>query len=451
MTTTKKAMEIATELSGLSKSEVVLMSKFTPKPFADEILKEHSFKYDNLKRFWIYDQQSGLWLEDAENFIKNLLRKNLFGETQLKQNYTNEVVKHIQDISWTREIPEDLDKNLIAFNNCLVNIDTKEIIPFSNKYFITSKVYIDLNENIKECPKIDKFFENLIGKENKSILYDLMAYCFYRQYPYQKMFIFHGAGENGKTSYLDLLTHVLGQQNISSETPQELTQPGGFSKGNLWKKFANVSSELPYTALADTNTIKGLCGGDIVKCNRKFKEPFQFKNFAKLVFAGNELPATNDKTYAFARRLYIIKFGTKIKNPIKNFVDTLLTKEELDGLGWKCFEYLIKQKERGWCFEIDVNVEEMLKLYEELSNPLSKFLKENVVEDSEGFIFKYEFRDVYKEWCKDKGFRIWSDTELSKILKHDYNEGKRVAWKEGEQKRYNAWLGISFKFQGDSP
>lgn len=441
--TTDEAAKIGAEIAGIPNDRIILMGRFTPKPFADKILEKYHFKFDNFKRFWIYNEQSGLWEEDADRFISQMLRNNLFGDEQQKNNYVNEVVGYIKDVSWTRQIPEDLNQNLIAFNNCVANISTGEVTPFSKDYFITSKVFIDLNEKVTTCPKIDAFFTELIG-DNKIILYDIIAYCFYRGYPYQKMFILHGGGENGKSTFLDLLTLVLGEQNIASETPQELASKD-FSKGSLWRKFANVSSELPYTSLADTNTIKGLCGGDLIKCNRKYKEAFQFKNFAKLIFSGNELPVVNDKTHAFARRLYILKFEKKIKNPIRDFLCTILSKEELTGLAWISFDRLIKMKQRGWQFEVEVDAEKMLELYEELSNPLSRFMKETVEEDTNGQIFKYDFRDTFEGWCKQKSFRRWSDMELAKIMKEKYDEGKRVTWINGEAKQYRAWLGIKWK------
>lgn len=423
----------------------VLLSKFSPKPFAEEIMKRFSFKYDNFKRFWIYDEQSGLWLEDADLFVDKYLRDNLLGDEQQKNNYVNEIISYIRSISWTREIPELLNKNLIAFNNCVVNLDTGDISPLSPNVFITSKVMINLDSKYKECPKIDAFFEKIVGSEKKNILYDLLGYCFLRSYPFQKIFILHGPGQNGKSTYLDLVTRVLGENNISSETPQELATKD-FSKGMLWKKFANISSELPYSALGDTNTIKGLCGGDLIKCNRKYKEPFQFKNFAKLIFAGNELPTVNDQTLAWARRLYIIKFDNIIDKPIKNFLDTILTHEELSGLAWKCFQRLMIQKNHNWEFEVSVEPEKMLELYNELSNPLSKFLKEETLEDSEGHIFKYEFRDMFEAWCKQKGYRIWSEVELGKRMKELHEEGKRSVYDLGNSsKRYMAWLGLKWK------
>jgi P4 family phage/plasmid primase-like protien len=441
--TTERAAEIGAEIAGIPNERIILMGKFTPKPFADKILSQYHFKFDRFKRFWMYDDGSGLWEEDGDMFIAKLLRNNLFGDEQQKNNYVSEVVGYIRDMSWTRQIPETLNQNLVAFNNCIADLATGEIKQFSPSFFINSKVMINLDEKIKECPKIDAFFTELLG-DKKSILYDMIAYCFYRGYPYQKMFILHGGGENGKTTYLDLVTYILGEQNIASETPQELATKD-FSKGLLWRKFANISSELPYTSLTNTNTIKGLCGGDLIKCNRKFKEPFQFKNSAKLIFAGNELPVVTDKTHAWARRLYIIQFEKKISKPIRDFLKGIISPEELSGLAWVCFNRLMEMKARGWQFEIDVDAEKMMELYEDLSNPLMKFIKENLEESPEGYVFKYEFKATFEGWCKSKGFRIWNETELGKFMKAIYPDGRKVVWVGDESRQYFAWLGIKWK------
>lgn len=425
-----------------------ILTKFSPKPFSDDLMKDYKFRYDNYHRFWVYDNSEGIWKEDAEDFIKNILRKNSFGDEQQKEHYTTEIVKYLQQWNWTREMPDDMDKNILAFKNCLANIETGELFPFSPDYFITTKLDVEINPEFTECPKLDKFFEELVGVENKSILYDIIAYCFTRHYFYQKMFILWGRGQNGKTTFLDLLIRILGKQNISSETPQDLAT-NEFSKGELFGKFANISSELPYSSIQDTNVIKALCGGDFLKCNRKYKQPFQFRNFAKLLFSGNELPAVADKTLAWARRLYIIKFDKVIKNPVKNYLDTICTQEELKGLAWKCFHRLRQMKEKGWEFEKEVNPTKMMTLYEDLSDPLKKFLREECIEDGDGFIFKFRLRDEFESWCKQNGFRVWSEKELSNALKQLYEEQKKSIWIEkgfeNIQKRWNAWIGIKFR------
>ena len=53
-------------------------------------------------------------------------------------------------------------------------------------------------------------------------------------------------------------------------------------------------------------------------CERKYKNSFGFKNFAKLIFSGNELPQVNDKSYAFYRRVYILQFNKQISVPDPN-------------------------------------------------------------------------------------------------------------------------------------
>ena len=42
-----------------------------------------------------------------------------------------------------------------------------------------------------------------------------------------------------------------------------------------------------------------------------------------------------------------------------------------------------------------------MKRYEEKSNPFQKFWDENIEEEGNSHIWKHEFRDRLKDWCKN--------------------------------------------------
>lgn len=432
------------------KNNVVIMSKFSPVPYAEKLMSEYEFLYDKHERFWIYDNDSGLWKEDADKFIKNRLRLYLLGDELQKANYCDEIVKYIQDLTWKDIDPTEDTKNLIAFNNCLFDLNTCEILNFDKKYFITNKIKIDLDENFKECPLIDKFFEELVGNENKITLYELIAYCLVRDYPYQKFWILHGIGKNGKSAYLNLIRKVIGDENISVETPQNLSSRP-FSIGYLWNKLANISSDIPYTQLENLNTLKELTGNDVVGCERKYKSAFGFRNFAKLIFSGNELPQVNDKSYAFYRRVYILQFNNQIQNPDPNIIDKITTPEQLQGLAWKIIQILKEMKNRNYIFTIDPNEDEMKQLYENLSNPLNRFINECCEQNRDYSVLKFEFADAFNKWASQKGLRIWNERDVNREMAHRYSETRKPTEsydKESQTmqiKHYRAWEGLDFK------
>ena len=55
--------------------------------------------------------------------------------------------------------------------------------------------------------------------------------------------------------------------------------------------------------------LKKISGGDILSVERKFKEPFQFRPYVKMVMASNSEPYTSDAGDWLIRRLQIIEFN----------------------------------------------------------------------------------------------------------------------------------------------
>lgn len=441
------------KMAGISGDRIILLSKFTPVPYAEKLMEKNTFLFDNFKRFWRYDLIDGIWKEDAEMFIRHELRLNLVGEEQQKKQYMDEVVSYIKDICWTENNVSQPPEEIIAFKNCLFDINTEEFLEFDKKYFITNKIPVILDSQFVDCDIIDSFFAECVGEKKKIILYELLAYCMLRQYPNQKFFILHGKGANGKSVYLNIIRKFLGINNVSNETPQSLVT-NRFSRGNLWNKLANIGSDIPYISLDNTNVIKELTGEDYLNCERKFREPFPFKNYAKLIWSANELPQVNDKTYAFYRRVYIINF---IKTVSEEEQDTqmlckLTNTYQLSGLAWKLIKILKEMKKKDYDFTWNPTIQEMENLYEDLSNPLSKFLREKTINNKDYQIDKWEFKDKFMQWLRANGFRIWGEREVNSAMSEKYNEGKRSlvvdVFEYGkikqETKWHRTWEGIGW-------
>jgi len=173
---------------------IILMTKFTPVPFAEKLMNKYIFVYDKHKRFFMYDDDSGLWVSNAEQFVRTLLRKHLMGDDQQKKNYVEEVVSYIKDIRHDDDFDMDNCPHLIAFKNKVYDLRDGFFYEFRPEFKLTNKLDIEIDNEIKECPQIDKFFEDSVGSEYKQILYDLLAYTLYKDYPYQKIFFIYGSG-----------------------------------------------------------------------------------------------------------------------------------------------------------------------------------------------------------------------------------------------------------------
>jgi putative DNA primase/helicase len=255
----------------------------------------------------------------------------------------------------------------------------------------------------------------------------------------------YGSGANGKGVYTKILERVLGIDNISSVSLTSL-QYNKFSVAELYHKLANICSELRNEEMKNTDLIKKLSGGDTIPAERKFGHPFQFTNFAKLIFVTNALPPVNDKTYAFYRRLFLLEFPYTFEGPDQD--RELLSKIaplEYEGLAVKSLVTILSLKKRGFAFTNQPDPNKAAVEYERLSNPLDTFLKEICEEDESGQITKTDFKEAYTEWAKENGHRVLTDQEIKRIMTNKGIMDRKVSFLGSERK--NAWIGIKWAEQ----
>ena len=141
-----------------------------------------------------------------------------------------------------------------------------------------------------------------------SCLLDFIAYCLWRDYKYANWLLLTGYGQNGKSVLLNMIEIFLGKSNTSAESLERLLNKQ-FARASLFQKMANIDADVSSDILiTNTGELKKLTGNDESPGEFKYKPPFKFRNFAKLIFSCNEIPEIKDMTDAFFRRLIIINF-----------------------------------------------------------------------------------------------------------------------------------------------
>lgn len=394
-------------------------SKFNPRPYSKQILSEYHLKYDKYKRFWIYNE-SGIWEYRAELILNSILRKKILGNDHYKRYCVEEIIADLRGLAYIKELPQEPEPHLIPFNNGIYDIKNNRLIEYSPNYFFINKLPVDFNKKHKKCRKIDRIFSELVAPDDVITLYEIIAYCFYRAYPYPKIFILYGNGGNGKTAYTKIFNRILGKENISLVNCNEL-QSNRFASSQLFGKLCNISGEMEYSMLKNTSTLKECCGEDLINCERKFKEPFPFTNCAKMIFLTNQVPLTADRSQAFYRRIFLLEFPNQFI--IGEKADPLIIKKipqkEIEGLVWKCIKILKKFTKKGFVFTRHENTEKIIKKYERLSNPLEAFLDEKVEKDYESHISINEFKEQFKEYLKVKKYNPWTPQKINKEMKEN--------------------------------
>lgn len=126
----------------------------------------------------------------------------------------------------------------------------------------------------------------------------------------QKVLVLNGPGSNGKSVFCDVITAVLGRENVSSYTMESLTKQDSRSCAQLENKLLNYSSE--NSIKMNVEAFKTLVCGEPIEVRRLYQESYTIEGYAKLMFNCNLLPRDVEQSEGFFRRFLIVPFNVKI-------------------------------------------------------------------------------------------------------------------------------------------
>ncbi len=406
--------------------------------FAKDFNKIQPIYYDPSKIWWFWDDKHFKWNMGDEIDIMNLVTKKtgLYNTTQsTTRNQTIESLKRIG----RENKPIKPKPTWIQFKDKIIDIIKGTEIKPNPTYFISNPIPFNLGKTTK-TPNMDRIFEEWVGKKYVPTLYEIIAFCCLADYPLNRIFFFLGSGMNGKSKFLELIKKFVGDYNTTS-TELETLLSSRFEHAKLHKKLVCFMGETNLCAMNKTSMLKKLSGGDYIGFEMKNKTPFDDKNYAKLLIATNNLPSTTDKTVGFFRRCIIIDFPMQF-NESKDILNDIpdIEYENLASKVIPIIKSLIKNRE----FTNEGSIKERTKRFEERSDPLGKFMKEEIIEDSEEWIGCYDFKENLDGFCEMNGFRKLTTHEVSKVLQNEFGLIKTVRPNELEHK-IKVWIGIRLK------
>lgn len=363
---------------------------------------------------WMYSQTKGIFESYGIPWIKEQLY-HILGE-KCAHRHQAEVVNLLKTATYIH--PEDFIETpeIVVLHNGCYNIYTGELEPFNPQYKAKSALPVTYNEKA-DCPRIKAFIKDILPN-SVDFLQEWIGYHLLKDYRFQRCIVLLGEGDNGKSTLLNLIGSFLGHENVSSENLYRIST-NRFSPAELHGKLGNVAADIGPDELRHTGTIKMLTGGDLITAEMKNRDPFKFKNHAKLSFSCNQLPKTPDVTLAFYKRFIVLVFE-KIIPPEEQDTDLInkLTKEEeLSGLFNWAIEGLNRALKRGGLDE-PTDVVARRELYTMMSDPVIGFVNECILQTyGEEYIEKDDIRRVFVAWCKQKGAIPPSDVSFYKALK----------------------------------
>ena len=405
------------------------------------VLRDGAFEcpnFFNSKGIFLFDQFARYFIQ-ADNILKiggklHIYRNGIYeqGDEQieaamiehipkLKQAQRKEVLSYLNLL--VKKESGVADANYIAFKNGVLNIADGSFNEFSPEYVITNKIphnYVpdaqsDLLDGVlRKLACNDETVENLLLQS--------IGYCFYRRNELRKSFFLLGEKRNGKSTFLDMVGTLLGEDNTSN---LDLCESGDrFRTAELTGRLANIGDDINDEWVSNTATFKKVVSGDVVTVERKGKDPFKLRSFAKFFFSANSLPrlGRGKDSSAVLDRLVIIPFDAKfIKNDpdYDPFIKYKLREEPvMEALIAKSIPALIDvlaNQEFETCRKVDETIAE----FERSNNPILEFFAELDESDYLNEPIKVVYQK-YNMFCLGNNMQPISALEFQRQMKKQY-------------------------------
>lgn len=307
--------------------------------------------------------------------------------------------------------------------NGLLDWRTGKLHPHTPDYLSATQIPVDYDPTVVSTTYLDFLKTILPAEEDQALWLEWMGYCLIPSTSMQKALLVVGSGANGKSTALEILTALVGGENVSAESLEDLAT-NRFRLSSLQDRLLNVCSDLPRgdrkNNSGDEGVFKKLVSGDVVSAERKNKPQFDFRPYARLCFSANQYPYTRDTSYAYWRRWIILPFEVTIPEAERDptLTNRLTTPEELTGILTLAAEGLRHLMDRGR-FSTTIATTRAMANYRSQADSVLAFLQpeeEQVVIDPSGRANRSDLYTRYKSWAEEDGWRPVGRTRLFAAL-----------------------------------
>lgn len=309
-------------------------------------------------------------------------------------------------VSFFREMPEPDPANVkINLNNCTLNAGTGEITAHNPDDMFLYVLDFDYDINATCENFLATLKEILPDEDARMVLQEYVGYLFVFGLKLEKFLTLYGSGSNGKSVVLDIISALLGSDNVCNIPLQSICRDNSPYIPKLAGKLANICNDVG-TKLEDTSILKRIASGEPITGRALYKDPVEISVYAKLLFALNELPQTNDFSKGYWRRQLIVPFNVEIpeSKQDKTLAKRIIENELPGVLNWALDG--LRRIMKNQAFTECKSAENQLKLYQQESDNVAQFIQDAELHTKQGerFLFKDLFSQ-YQEFCRENGYR----------------------------------------------
>jgi putative DNA primase/helicase len=317
-------------------------------------------------------------------------------------------------------MPDELDASadLLNTESGTVDLRTGELQEHRREDLITKIAPVEYRPDAA-APAWAAFLERVLPSEElRGFVQRAGGYSATADTSEQCMFINHGGGANGKSTFQEAITAALGDYAMRAPTEMLLTRRTGGIPNDVARlkgsRFVAASETEEGRRLAES-LIKDLTGQDTITARFMRAEFFDFRPTHKLWLSTNHKPEIRGTDNAIWRRIRLIPWSVTIP-PAEQDKKLLATlRHELPGiLAWIVRGCLDWRREG---LQAPDEVRKATGEYRAEMDVLAGFISECCEEGVDFWDYSKDLYETYKRWCEDNGERTENKRRFGERLR----------------------------------
>ncbi len=135
-------------------------------------------------------------------------------------NISDNIVAGVLGVIKRRTLCEsiDFDKDpmRMSFRNGILDLETMTLEDHSPDFLTRIQIPWDFDPRAT-CPNIERAIEDIVGKENLDLIWEIFAYFLVKDYRFKRFPVFVGSKDSGKTILLQLMTSISREKRTSPQ------------------------------------------------------------------------------------------------------------------------------------------------------------------------------------------------------------------------------------------
>ncbi len=315
---------------------------------------------------------------------------------------------------------QDLDRDpfRLTVANGTIDLRTASLEPAARDDLITKLAPVEYDAGAT-CPRWLAFLDRVLaGKwELVAFLQRAVGYSLTGDTREQCLFLLHGTGANGKSTFLEVLRELLGEYATQADFATFLEKRTDGPRNDVARLVGArlvTSSEAGEGRRLNESLIKSLTGGDTIAARFLFREAFEFPPTFKLWLAANHKPVIRGVGEAIWRRIRLVPFTVTIPEAERDDRLRSSLSEELPGILRWAVEGCQMWLESG--LRMPDEVRDATDGYRQESDVLGDFLDECCERDASAAVEATALYQRYKSWAAQSGEHTMSQKEFGTAL-----------------------------------